>query len=321
MPTLVELMIEAVRLAGDDAGAGRAARPHRVDRCAEGRVDPSRPRSRGGRRVRVAGRAHRAGRGGGAAAGGDRRRRAAPSIAGAGVALGRRRRGGARLDRRRRRLGGRPPARPSPSPTSTSVSHDLGVSPLEVANALVRPADRLRGARVGVGRTHAGGSRAEHRRRLGALWAGFAAVAATNPVAWRTDGPDAAAIVDPSPDNRMVASPYTKLCCSNLRVNQAAALVVTTVGHRSGPRHPQRPLGVPARRRGVQPRRAGRAAARPGPLAGRRLGERRALEIAGARRRRPRPGRPLQLLPRRGAAWPRTSSGSRSTGRSRSPAA
>jgi acetyl-CoA C-acetyltransferase len=39
----------------------------------------------------------------------------------------------------------------------------------------------------------------------------------------------------------MVASPYTKLCCSNLRVNQTAALLVTTVGT-------ARALGIPTDR-------------------------------------------------------------------------
>lgn len=69
----------------------------------------------------------------------------------------------------------------------------------------------------------------EHRRRLGELWAGFSAVAAANPDAWTADRFDAGAIVEPGPGNRMVSEPYTKRCCSNLRVDQAAALLLTTV--------------------------------------------------------------------------------------------
>ena len=125
-------------------------------------------------------------------------------------------------------------------PDEHLVSHDLGVSPLEVSNALYDP-PTVYAVMESAWAHGRGWDAAEHRRRLGGLWASFAAVAAANPVAWRTDGPDAAAIVDPSPDNRMVASPYTKLCCSNLRVNQAAALVVTTVATARG-------LGIPADR-------------------------------------------------------------------------
>jgi acetyl-CoA C-acetyltransferase len=108
------------------------------------------------------------------------------------------------------------------------VSHSLGVSELEVASALYDP-PTVYAVIESAWAASQGWDAAEHRRRLGDLWAGFAAVAASNPVAWRTDAPGPEAIVEPSVENRMVASPYTKLCCSNLRVNQAAALVVTTV--------------------------------------------------------------------------------------------
>jgi acetyl-CoA C-acetyltransferase len=74
-----------------------------------------------------------------------------------------------------------------------------------------------------------GWSADEHHAHLGALTESFAAVAATNPYAWEQGAPTATEIVDPSDTNRMIAEPYTKLCCSNLRVNQAAALLLTTV--------------------------------------------------------------------------------------------
>lgn len=75
-----------------------------------------------------------------------------------------------------------------------------------------------------------GWSADEHRQRLGELGAGFAAVAAANPEAWTRHRYTPAEIVDPSPENRMVSEPYTKRCCSNMRVDQAAALLLTTVG-------------------------------------------------------------------------------------------
>jgi acetyl-CoA C-acetyltransferase len=59
--------------------------------------------------------------------------------------------------------------------------------------------------------------------------------------AWRREAVDPSTIATPSPGNRLVAGPYTKLCCSNLRVNQAAALLFTTVGR-------ARAAGVPEER-------------------------------------------------------------------------
>jgi acetyl-CoA C-acetyltransferase len=106
---------------------------------------------------------------------------------------------------------------------------DLGVSAVEISAGLYDP-PTVYAVLESAHAAAMGWDADEHRRRLGDLWAGFAAVAATNPVAWRTDGPDAAAILTPTPGNRMVASPYTKLCCSNIQVNQAAALLVTTAG-------------------------------------------------------------------------------------------
>lgn len=66
----------------------------------------------------------------------------------------------------------------------------------------------------------------EHRRQLGGLWSRFSAVAAANPYAWinRSYTPDE--IVTPSPENRMIGFPYTKLMNSNNAVEQGAGLIV-----------------------------------------------------------------------------------------------
>jgi acetyl-CoA C-acetyltransferase len=69
----------------------------------------------------------------------------------------------------------------------------------------------------------------EHRDRLGRLWANFASVAATNPYAWLRDAPSAETITTPSPTNRMVAFPYTKLLVANQPVDMGAAFVMTSV--------------------------------------------------------------------------------------------
>ena len=66
----------------------------------------------------------------------------------------------------------------------------------------------------------------EHRDRLGQLWAGFSEVAATNPHAWIREARTPAEIRDPSPANRMVGFPYTKLMNANNAVEQAACVVV-----------------------------------------------------------------------------------------------
>jgi acetyl-CoA C-acetyltransferase len=75
-----------------------------------------------------------------------------------------------------------------------------------------------------------GWTKEAHRGRLGALWAGYAQVAAADPLAWDRSAPDANTIVEASDDNRMVAFPYTRLLCSQWNVDQAAALVFASAG-------------------------------------------------------------------------------------------
>ncbi len=70
-----------------------------------------------------------------------------------------------------------------------------------------------------------------HRERLAQLWHHFAEVAATNPYAWLRDAPSAATIATPSPTNRMVAFPYTKLLVANLPVDMGAAFIMTSYGY------------------------------------------------------------------------------------------
>ncbi|MEV3905659.1 acetyl-CoA acetyltransferase [Mycobacterium sp. NPDC050551] len=68
-----------------------------------------------------------------------------------------------------------------------------------------------------------------HRRRIGELWAQFSAVAAGNPHAWSREPVAAEDIWRPSPSNRMISWPYTKLMNSNNMVDQGAALILTSV--------------------------------------------------------------------------------------------
>ena len=78
----------------------------------------------------------------------------------------------------------------------------------------------------------------EHRDRIAALWSSFSEVAEANPHAWirRRFSPEE--LRDPSPSNRMVGFPYTKLMNANNAVEQAAAFVVCSAERATA-------LGVP----------------------------------------------------------------------------
>jgi acetyl-CoA C-acetyltransferase len=68
----------------------------------------------------------------------------------------------------------------------------------------------------------------QHIERVSKLWAGFSAVAAKNPHAWIREAKTAEQIRTPGPDNRMVSFPYPKLMNSNNNVDQGAALILTS---------------------------------------------------------------------------------------------
>jgi acetyl-CoA C-acetyltransferase len=69
----------------------------------------------------------------------------------------------------------------------------------------------------------------EHRDEIARLWAGFSAAAGTFPHAAFRAPRSAEAIRDPGPDNRAIAFPYNKWHCSQMNVDQAAAILVTTL--------------------------------------------------------------------------------------------
>lgn len=70
-----------------------------------------------------------------------------------------------------------------------------------------------------------GWSLAQHRQLLAELLERFSQVAAANPHAWQRTPADAAFIRDPSDRNPMQAFPYTRAHCSTWNVDQAAALL------------------------------------------------------------------------------------------------
>jgi acetyl-CoA C-acetyltransferase len=61
------------------------------------------------------------------------------------------------------------------------------------------------------------------------LWEQYARSAAENPFAWNRKSLGAADIAEVSEENRLIAWPYPKLMVANMHVNQAAAVIVTSL--------------------------------------------------------------------------------------------
>lgn len=78
-------------------------------------------------------------------------------------------------------------------------------------------------------RSSAGETVDEHRDRIAGLWARFSVAASRNPFSWQTKALSAAEIREPSPQNRMIAFPYTKAMVANNTVDMASALLVCNV--------------------------------------------------------------------------------------------
>jgi acetyl-CoA C-acetyltransferase len=75
-------------------------------------------------------------------------------------------------------------------------------------------------------RAEAGRGLDEHRRMVSELWARFAAVSGTRAAAWSAKAWSAEEIRTPGPGNRMVTYPYTKLMCANIFTDQAGAVLL-----------------------------------------------------------------------------------------------
>jgi acetyl-CoA C-acetyltransferase len=116
-------------------------------------------------------------------------------------------------------------------PDARSANHDNERMPFneaEGAAGLVLPAE-VYPLFENAHRHRMGWTVSDHRRRLGTLWSNFAQVAASNPNAWITTAPSASEIATPSPNNRFVGFPYTKLLVANLPVDMGAAVILLSV--------------------------------------------------------------------------------------------
>lgn len=104
-------------------------------------------------------------------------------------------------------------------PANNEAETSVGLSAPIFVYALLESA--LRGA--------SGLSVEKHRARIADLWSRHSEVAAANPFAWDRTARTAEEIATPTPANRWVSDPYTKLMCANFTVDLGAAVIVTSV--------------------------------------------------------------------------------------------
>lgn len=80
-------------------------------------------------------------------------------------------------------------------------------------------------------RHHYGETIAEHQQSVGKLYQRFSEVAANHPYSWFQQAMPAKTICEVTDSNRYVGFPYTKFMNSIISVNQAAALILTSVAN------------------------------------------------------------------------------------------
>jgi len=124
-------------------------------------------------------------------------------------------------------------------PDWTTQPDDM--APTEVVGEeqpMSHPAEQARGVLMPVQiyplfesalRAQAGRTVDDHTRHIAELWSRFSEVAASNPNAWIRQAFSAEEIATPTPDNRMVGFPYTKRMNSNNAVEQSAAVIICSV--------------------------------------------------------------------------------------------
>ncbi len=115
------------------------------------------------------------------------------------------------------------------APTERLVPAHEVITTEEIQRGLAVPARQY--AMIDTALRHAQGlSAREHQRMLAALQAEFASVAASNPDAWTKATAEPLVFDGSTASNPMLAWPYTKLHCSQWNVDQAAALIICSVG-------------------------------------------------------------------------------------------
>ncbi len=101
-------------------------------------------------------------------------------------------------------------------------------SPFEISRGVYLPVQLYPMFEMAIGAA-AGRTVDEQRAVAASLWSRFSEVAERNPNAWIQRSFSAEEIATPTPDNRMIGYPYTKLMNSNNNVEQSAALIMCSV--------------------------------------------------------------------------------------------
>lgn len=127
---------------------------------------------------------------------------------------------GRRLEWRRRAAGAWQPARTLPGDRRP-------VNDAEAAAGLTLPVYTYALIEGALRRAEAS-SPAEHLAQIASLWARLSAVGEHNRHAWIPRAYTPEQIATPARENRLVASPYTKLMTANIRVNMAAGLIMVS---------------------------------------------------------------------------------------------
>ncbi len=100
-----------------------------------------------------------------------------------------------------------------------------GASPIEMAHLAVAPTMVYPLFETAL-RADLGRSVDEHQRAVSEVWSRFSQVASENPHAWSHNAYSSEQIRTVTPDNRMVCFPYPKRMCSNIDVDQGAAIIL-----------------------------------------------------------------------------------------------
>ena len=127
---------------------------------------------------------------------------------------------------RLRRAGAKPDWRSIDGTPDLHIGQDVPMShPAELARDIDRPI-RMYPIMETARRHYLGEAVDAHLARISQLWASFSAVAADNPHAWLREAKSADEIRLPSAVNRPVSFPYPKFMNSNSNVDQGAALLL-----------------------------------------------------------------------------------------------
>ena len=118
---------------------------------------------------------------------------------------------------------------PDETPRPTRVGDDrAGINDIETARSLFMPTNVYPVFENAL-RAAAGETIDEHQRKVSEMMARFSEVAAANPYGWATAPMSAEDIRTVGPDNRMVSFPYPKVMNANMQVDQGAALIICSV--------------------------------------------------------------------------------------------